>query len=268
MTTDEFVRSVYGAGTTYAMFAAREIVQAYAKYHEETMAEKYYEEVSLEEAKARLDKNEIKYKVIKSRVYPIEGEYDPEEISLINIEEEFLEFATKNYPNANYSADIKTLGHYISYDTVGRTFGYDVADWMYSEDRVAGEVGIVQGELYECLVYIETPAFFDTSCDVITYEFTYPEGQTEEEFNVMAAEVDKLYASLTEKEMTEEEIRKAILETGYGFERTYRTGDLFFIVNNWVLDENRKSGDISMFNDGQTVYIIYYCQTSIFLSKI
>ncbi len=258
-TPDKLVQNVYGAGTTYAMFAAREIIQAYAKYHENATAEEYYNNVTFEEAKAKLDENDDRYKVIKSRVYPIEGEYDPEEISLVNTEEEFLAFAQKNYPGGNFNADIRTLGHYITYDTVSRTYGEAVAEWMFSDDRVAGEVSIVQGELYECLVYIEKPAFLDTSCEVVTYEFTYPEGLTVEDFNALAGDVQALYDSWTEKPMSEEEFRKACLETGYGFERTYRTGDLFFMVNNWILDENRKSGDISMFNDGETVYITYYC---------
>lgn len=258
-TADEYIQNVYGAGTTYAMFAAKEIMQAYAKHHEESKAEEYYNDVTLEEAKPRLKGNEKKYKVIKSRVYAIEGEYDPEELSLVSTEEEFLAFAKKNHPDQNFSADIKTLGYYVSYDTVGRAYGYDVADWMFSEERVAGEIGVVEGDIYECLIYIEKPAFFDTSCDVMTYEFTYPEDQPEEAFNAMAAEVQALYDSWTEKPMTEEEFRTACLETGYGFDRTYRTGNLFFMVNNWILDENRKSGDITMLNDGKTVYIIYYC---------
>lgn len=262
VTPDEYIQNVYGTGTTYAMFAAREIMQTYARIHEEDIAEKYREEVTLEEAEAKFKGNERKYKVILSRVYAIEGEYEAEEISLINTEEEFLEFVKKNHPDENYSADIKTLAYYVGYESIGKTYGYKVADWMFSEERVAGEVAVVRGDIYECLVYIEKPAFLDTSCDVMTYEFTYPEDQPEEAFNVMAEEVQALYDSWTEKPMTEEEFRKACLETGYGFERTYRSGDLFFMVNNWILDDSRKSGDISMYNDGQTVYITYYCHNN------
>lgn len=262
ITPDEYIQNVYGAGTTYAMFAAREIMQTYARIHEEDIAEKYRQEVTLEEAEERLRGNERKYKVMLSRVYAIEGEYDAEEISLVNTEEEFLEFVKNNHPDENYSADIRTLAYYVGYESIGKTYGYKVADWMFSEERVAGEVAVVEGDIYECLVYIEKPAFFDTSCDVMTYEFTYPEDQPEEAFNIMAEEIQALYDSWTEKPMTEEEFRKACLETGYGFERTYRSGDLFFMVNNWILDDSRKSGDISMYNDGQTVYITYYCHNN------
>lgn len=261
-TADDLVRDTYGAGTTYAMFAAREIMQKYAQKHEEVKNERYYNECTDEDARARLEENEIKYKVVKARIYPIEAEYDPEEISLISTEEEFLAFAQKNYPGPNFSAKTKTNCHFVSYDSIGRTFGYGVSDWMFSESRVPGEVGLVQGELYECLVYIETPAFLNTSCDVITYEFTYPEDVTEEEFNQYADEIQTLYDGWKENDMTEDEIRQEILETGYGFERTYRTGDLFFAVNSWILDENRKNGDMGMFNDGETVYIIYYCHNN------
>ena len=259
---DEYIQNVYGAGTTYAMFAAREIIQTYAKCHEAEIAEKYRQEVTLEEAEKRLKGNEDKYKVILSRVYPIESEYEPAEISAVKTEEDFLEFATKNHPTDNVPADIKTLGYYATHDSIKRTYGEAVADWMFSDERVAGEIGVVDGDIYECLIYIEKPAFFDTSCDVITYEYTYPEELTEEQFNVVASDIQKLYDEWTAKPMSEEEFREACLATGNGTERTYRSGELFFMVNNWILDDSRKSGDISMFNDGQTVYITYYCHNN------
>ena len=262
ITADEAMKNVYGDGVTYAMFAAREIMMNYIKKHEEVKADEYFKACTENEIKERLDSNETKYKVVKARVYPIEGEYDAEEISLVSNEEKFLEFAQNNYPNGNYSAKHKTNCHFVTYDTIGRTFGYDVADWAFSESRVPGEVGLVQGQLYECLVYIETPAFFDTSCDVLTYEYKYPEGMTEEEFNVIANDIQTLYDGWVEKGMSEEEARQTFRDTGYGFERTYRTGDLFFVVNSWILDEKRKSGDMGMFNDGETVYIVYYCSNN------
>lgn len=261
-TADQMITETYGAGTTYAMFAAREIMQTYAKKYEEVKTEELHKSYPEETVIERLNENETKYKVIKARIYPIEGEYEPEEISKVATEEQFLEFAQNNYPNGGFSAKHKTNAHFVSYDTVGRTFGYEVADWAFSDARVPGEIGLVQGQIYECLVYIETPAFFDTSCEVITYEYTYAEGTTEEEFNQIADEIQTMYDGWVESNMTEEEFRTACLETGYGFERTYRTGDLFFYVNSWILDENRKSGDMGMFNDGTTVYIVYYCRNN------
>lgn len=262
LSPDEYVQNIYGAGTSYAMFAAREIMQSYARYHETVTVENYFESLTDEDARAKLEENVTKYKVIKARIYPIENEYDSKEISLIKTEEQFLEFAQKNYSDANYFAEYKTNCHYVSYDAVGKTYGYDVADWAFSEFRVPGEMGVVQGELYECLIYIEKPAFLDTSCDIITYEFTYPDGLTEDDFNVMAGEIQERYDSWVERKLTEDEFREECLSTGFGFEKTYRTGDMFFVVNSWILDDERKSGDLQMFNDGTTVYIIYYCHNN------
>ncbi len=261
-TADEMVQDTYGAGTTYAMFAAREIMQVYATKYEEIKSDEYYNSYTEEEVLAKLNGNETLYKVVKARIFPIEAEYDPEEVSLITNEEQFLEFAQNNYPGGNFSAKYKTNAHYVSYETIGKTFGYDVADWAFSDSRVPGEIGLVQGQIYECLVYIEIPAFLDTSCEVVTYEYTYPEGSTEEEFTQIADEIQTMYDGWVEQNMTEEEFREACLATGYGFERTYRTGDLFFVVNSWILDENRKSGDMGIFNDGSTVYIVYYCHNN------
>ena len=261
-TADDMIHDTYGAGTSYAMFAAREIMQKYAQKNEEIKGDEYFNSYSEDEVSAKLEGNETNYKVVKARVYPIEGEYDPEEISRISTEEEFLEFARNNYPGENFPAEHKTNCHFISHDSIGRTFGYEVADWAFSEFRVPGEIGLVQGQIYECLVYIETPAFLDTSCDILTYEYTYIEGMTQEEYDQIADDIQTKYDSWKAGDMTEEEMRQAMLATGYGFERTYRTGDLFFYANSWILDENRKSGDMGMFNDGQTVYIVYYCHNN------
>lgn len=261
-TADEMIQDTYGAGTTYAMFAAREIMQVYSAKYEEVKIDEYHNAYTEEEVLEKLKENETKYKVVKARIYPIEAEYDPEEVSLITNEEQFLNFAQNNYPGGNFSAKYKTNAHYVSYDTIGKTFGYEVADWAFSDSRVPGEIGLVQGQIYECLVYIETPAFLDTSCEVITYEFTYDESLGEEVFTQQANEIQTMYDSWVEQKMTEDEFRDACLATGYGFERTYRTGDLFFVVNSWILDENRKSGDMGMFNDGSTVYIVYYCHNN------
>lgn len=261
-TADEIVQNTYGAGTTYEMFAAREIMQAYATKYEEIKTDELYKSYSEEEVLAKLNGDKTKYQVVKARVFPIEAEYDPEEVSRITNEEQYLEFAQKNHPNANFSAKNKTNAHFVSYETIANTFGYDVADWAFSSSRVPGEIGLVQGQIYECLVYIETPAFLDTSCEVITYEYTFDKGLDTEILQNQADEIQTMYDGWVEQNMTEEEFREACISTGYGFERTYRTGDLFFVVNSWILDENRKSGDMGMFNDGSTVYIVYYCHNN------
>ncbi|MBQ4603752.1 MAG: hypothetical protein IJB16_04035, partial [Clostridia bacterium] len=98
-TADQMITETYGAGTTYAMFAAREIMQTYAKKYEEVKTEELHKSYPEETVIERLNENETKYKVIKARIYPIEGEYEPEEISKVATEEQFLEFAQNNYPN-------------------------------------------------------------------------------------------------------------------------------------------------------------------------
>lgn len=261
-TADEMVAETYGKGTTYAMFAAREIMQKYAQKHEEITNEIYFNACAEEDVKARLNENETKYKVVKARVYPVEGEYDPVELSKVKNEQEFLDFAQNNYPGENFTAQHKTNCHFNSYSALEKTFGTEVAEWAFSEDRVPGEIGLVQGMLYEYLVYIETPAFFDTSCTILSYEYVYPEGLTDEEYAEIADDLQLKFETWGSGEMTEEEVRQAMTDTGLGYERTYRTGDIFFYANSWILDENRKSGETKLFNDGETVYIIYYCHNN------
>ncbi len=262
VTPDEFVESVYGKGNTYATFAAYEIIKAYAVKYEAMVIDEYYNSYTEEEIDKKRLEDENAYKMIKARVYPIEGEYDPVELSNVSTEAEFLEFARKNYPGDNYNAEVRTQQFYTSRESMGAVYDKVSADWAFSEDRVPGEIGVVRGQIYEYLIYINELPQYCTSRDVITYEFPLDEDESKENIETYYNEVKAMFDDWSAQNMTADEFRAAVNETGYGAEGTIRTGDYYYEINNWVFDKNRKSGDMEFFADESGLYIVYYLKNN------
>lgn len=262
VTPDEFVESVYGKGNTYATFAAYEIVKAYAVKYEAMVIDEYYNSYTEEEINQKRLEDENAYKMIKARVYPIEGEYDPVELSNVSTEAEFLEFAQKNYPGDNYNAEVRTQQFFTSRESMGAVYDKVSADWAFSEDRVPGEIGVVRGQIYEYLIYIDELPQYCTSRDVITYEFPLNEDESKENIETYYNEVKAMFDDWSAQNMTADEFRAAVNETGYGAEGTIRTGDYYYEINNWVFDKNRKSGDMEFFADESGLYIVYYLKNN------
>lgn len=262
VTPDEFVESVYGKGNTYATFAAYEIVKAYAVKYEAMVIDEYYNSYTEEEINQKRLEDENAYKMIKARVYPIEGEYDPVELSNVSTEAEFLEFAQKNYPGDNYNAEVRTQQFFTSRESMGAVYDKVSADWAFSEDRVPGEIGVVRGQIYEYLIYINELPQYCTSRDVITYEFPLDEDESKENIETYYNEVKAMFDDWSAQNMTADEFRAAVNETGYGAEGTIRTGDYYYEINNWVFDKNRKSGDMEFFADESGLYIVYYLKNN------
>lgn len=259
MTEDDFVASVYGKGNTYATFAAYEIIKTYAAKYEQTVVDEYYAGYTEEEIDRKRLEDESNYKIVKARVYPIEGEYDPAELSRVNTEAEFLEFAQNNYPGENYNAEVQTQKFYSSRESIASTYGEETAEWVFSEERVPGEIGVVRGMLYEYLVYIEQLPVYGTSRNVITYEFPFEGSESDEDIETYYNEVKGMFDEWSAQNMTEDEFRTAVFDTGYGVESAIRTGDYYYQINNWVFDGSRKSGDMEFFADESGLYIVYYC---------
>lgn len=261
-TVDEYVENVYGDGVTYALFSAREIIHAYASKYEQAKIAEYqasYTEEKLDEIRAA---DESSYQIVKARVYPIEGEYEPSEVSKINTEAEFLDFAVNNYPNGNYNAEVRSQCFYYTKKVISSTYGTEVGEWLFSKDRVAGEIDVVTGQLYDYLVYIEKLPFYGTSCDVIAYEYPLSGSETNEEIKEIYEEVKALYDDWSAQNMTPDEFRKAVNQTAYGSEGFVRTMDYYFQINNWLFDEVRNSGDMEFFADTSGLYIIYYVENN------
>ncbi len=259
-TPDDLVARIYGEDTTYAIFARREIMQKYALRYEEMRAAEHFEAVTEDEIRAEFEKDTDYYKSIDVRVYPVQGEYDPAEISSVANEQEFLDFAKKNYPSGNYNAEVITKIYNTTKSQLGATFGEEVAEWAFASDRVEGEIALITGQLYQYLVYIKSLPVYDFSHDIILYNYKFENGETAEQKDKIYEDKEKLYKELEGRQITAEEFLLKIDSIDYACEEmTARASDLYYQVSDWMLEEGRKQGDTAIFSDSaEGIFIVYY----------
>lgn len=257
---DELVSSKYTKGLTYAMFAAREIMAAYASKYESTKQIEFYKSYSEETIQKRLEESNDSYKIIKARVYPIEGEFDAVEASAVKTEQEFLDYANGNSPYNGYVAETRTQCFYVKKISIANTFGDEVAEWLFSPDRVPGETQVVQGQIFNYLCHIIELPYYSTSCHVMSYEVDHNPALDEEGRQAEIEKVEKMLEDWKNGEATAESFSELAQTSSYTPERDVRSGEYSYEINNWLFDKVRKNGDTAVFSDDYGIYMFYYVQ--------
>ena len=257
---DGLIEKTYGEGSTYAMFAKREIMSTYAAKFEKMIAEKYYGEVTDKELNERLSADPDAYKCINVRIYPIQGDYEESQIQAIRTEKDFLDFAKNNYPEENYNAEVITKVFDATKDRLKATFGPEVMEWAFSKERKVGDFAKVTGQLYEYMVYICELPEYEYSHDLLYCGYWFNSNHTNEDKLAVYEEYKKIYEKMQNKQLTPEEFEACFAETEYYCEqRTSRAGDFYFDISDWMTDHGRNPGDIEFFNNiSEGVFIVYY----------
>lgn len=263
-TPDELVASIYGEGVTYAMFARREIMSTYARLFEDYMAQSYYNGYTDEQVKAELNKEADSYKAMDLRVYPIQGEYTENQISAIKTEQDFLDFAVGNYPQEGYNAEVVTKIFNVPKYQIESSFGPEVAEWAFAAERKVGDYDVITGQLYQYLVYVVELPVYDYSHDVLFFSYLFVNNETAEQKKNLIDSIEKVYEQFEGKQITAEEFEVYFSEAGYDCqELTARSSDFYFEVVNWMLDSERKPGDMEMFSHSdEGVYVVYYLKAN------
>lgn len=257
-TLDVMFAEVYCEGFTEAMFKAREIRLAYKQMYREYAEKKLSESYSDSMLEEKLSESMDTYTVVCGRIYPIEGEYNAVEVSKINTEQEFIDYANKNYPNEGYVAETVTLCNYLTKDTISSTYGPEVGDWMFSEERVPGEIAVVEGQLFKYLVYIEELPYLSVSRKIMYCGYDYFEGITEQEIESYRNEMQTEYDNWVAGGAKKEEFAELCLTFFDEAEVDTRVGDFFYVFDEWIFDEARKPGDHTLIETDAGCCIFYY----------
>ncbi|MBQ2842572.1 MAG: hypothetical protein IJE72_06005 [Clostridia bacterium] len=262
-TYEELFANVYSAGYTEAMFKSREIMLVYKQKYQEAAKQKFYDSYADAELEKKLNANKDNYTVIVGRVYPIEGEYDAVEVSKVSNEKEFLEYANNNHPRETYVAETRTLCNYISKEIISSTYGPEVGEWMFSAERVPGEIAVIEGQLFKYLVYIEEPAYFSVSKKIMFCGYDYYEGITDQEKNNYRSEIQTLYDEWQAGGEKKESFAEICLTFNESAEYDVRVGDFFYTFEEWIFDEARKPGDHTFIESDVGCCIFYFVEDSV-----
>ena len=255
---EELLEELYGEGYTEAMFKAREIMLAYKEKYETVMKQELSDSYSEQELQTELDEDINAYTVVVGRIYPIEGEYDAAEVAKVSTEAEFIEYANSNFPREGYEAETRTLCNYINKETISTTFGNEVADWMFSEERVPGEIDVIQGQLYRYLVYVEKLPYLNVSRKVMYCGYDYEEGVTDEEKAKRLESLQTQFDSWKNGAADEQSFEEMCINISGTEAFDARIGDFYYVFENWIFDDARKPGESTVIDSEAGCAAIYY----------
>lgn len=254
----ELLEEIYGEGYTESMFKAREIMLTYREKYEAVSKQEISERYSEEMLQAELDKDVNAYTVVVGRVYFIEGKFDAVEASKVSTEEEFIAYANANHPNENYSAEIATQCNYLNRKDISETFGNEVAEWMFNEERVAGEIAVVQSQLFKYLVYIEKLPYLNVSRKIMYFGYDYEEGTGEDVKANYLASLKAKYDGWKDGGAGEEAFRQLCIDNSGMEEYDARISDFYYVYENWIFDAARKPGDCEVIESDVGCAAFYY----------
>lgn len=257
-TPEKVLANTYCEGLSPAVYKAREIMVMYAQAFENNRYNELYNGYSQAEMDKKFEESDGIYSVAKMRVYPIEGDYNEAEALSVSNEKEFIAYAQKNYPYDGYDAEFATQCGYITKEKVSSVYGDEVGTWAFEKGRQKGDIALVEGMLFRYLVYIDTPAFLSTSCDIMTVTAAYEDYMTQEERDELYKQTEAEYLKWKNGEATQESFYAYSNNSGGVGEETVRLGDYYFEFENWIHDPARKSGDSTIINSSVGVCVIYY----------
>ena len=260
LTLDEDLAATYCEGVTAAMYKAREIIVAFAVKYDEVKSTELKQSFDMAKVETERDRGNGKYSVAKLRVYPIEGEYVESEAMAVKTEQQLIDYAAKNFPRENYNAEFATDCGYISKDRVSSVYGDEVAAWAFAGERKAGDISVVQGLLFRYLVYVEVPAFYSTSCDIMFIGTQYDDTMSLENRAELFAKEEERYLKWKNEDGTKEGFYNYTASLNGMGEETIRIGTYHFEIDNWIFDPARKSGDSTVLDTVEGCCAIYYIE--------
>lgn len=259
ITNDESMAQIYGEGVTAAMFKAREIMSEYAERYQSDKLAELQSGYTEADAEAKLNEDKHAYTLVVGRVYPIEGEYVESEIAKIKTEEDFLSFAQNNYPYEDYDAQVRTQCFFNNRETISSVYGEEVGEWMFSDERKAGDIAVVKGMLFNYLVYVEEPPYLSTSRNVIMSINEYDHStMTVDYMNELYDESKALYDDWKANDGSKDGFITMSVNTLDEGEITVRAGEYYYMINDWIFDSSRKEGDSTFFNSEVGCCALYY----------
>lgn len=257
LSLDEYLETKVAENMTYEMYAAHCVMRYYAAEYQESEIERLSNAVSDAELNSYYKENKPYLQVANARIYPIEKEYEEADLQTVVNEETYLAFAQKYSLYSVYNAETATEYLWIDYNAIGGTFGEEVAKWIFEGNVKKGDIGLIKGSVYECLVYI-----IDAPFEIATHQALVCEYYNGYETNEMLINENKASADAAQAAYAEYGSNKAAAlrmeEELIGFNQAVSVRDYGIEVDEWVFDPARKEGDSVRIDNADASYFIVY----------
>lgn len=265
ITPDEYCEGYFGEGATYAMYASMVIMQEYANTYDAKQLDLIAQQVTDEELSAEYDKNPQSYLLASVTLFPVEGEYEQSDLDAINTKQELIDYAAANPPSQNYDAQAETNYAWVTYQSFADAFGEAVAQWIFSSERKIGDIAVVQGTIFPCVIHIDALPFNSYSSEVIVFSSLFDEDITQEVVESVQGEVEGFKTDWENGEFgtaDEAGLEYAMNEIGIGERLTCRIGDFDYTADKWIHDPARKYGDYTVLTTPDGVYFIFFVKSN------
>ncbi len=257
LSLDAFLETKVAENMTYEMYAAHCIMSYYAAEYQESEIERLSNSVSDAELKNYYAKNKTSLQVANVRVYPIEKEYTEADLNAVVNEETYLAFAQKTTPYSVYDAETATEYLWIDYNAIGGTFGEEIAKWIFEGNVKNGDIGLIKGSFYECLIYIIDAPFEIATHQALVCEFPNGYGANETMINENKASADAAQETYAEYGSNKAAAIR-MEEELFGFNQAVSVRDYAIEIDEWVFDPARKEGDSVRIDNKDGSYFIVY----------
>ncbi len=265
ITPNEYIADVCGEGATYEMYAAMIIMKEYANTFDADELDRIAEKVTEEDLKKEKAKNPSAHLLASATLYPIEGDYDESEAKAIKTKQGIIDYAAKRATSENYNAASETNYAWVSYQGFADTFGESIAEWIFDSKRKVGDVAVVQGTVFPCLICIDELPFESNSIDAYVFSSPFDEDITEDVIKSVQKEIEGFKTDWENGKFgsaDEAGLEYAINNVGIGEKQTLRIGDLAFNADEWLHDPARKYGDTTVITTTDGVYFFFFVKSN------
>lgn len=265
ITPNEYIENICGEGATYEMYAAMIIVQEYAKAFDADELDRVAEKVSEADLKKEKEKNPKSYLLASVTLYPVEGDYEASELNAIKTKQGIINYAQKRATSENYNAEAETNYAWVSYQGLADTFGEEIAEWTFSSERKIGDVAVVQGTVFPCIICMEELPFESNSVEAIVFSALFDDDVSEEEVKSLQEEVEgfeKDWKNGNFGTADEAGLEYAVNNIGIGERLTLRIGDYAFSADEWLHNPAREYGDTTIITTQDGVYFFFFVKSN------
>lgn len=277
ITENEFMETAYLAPIPYELYQRSYILMKYAEEYEEALKKQFSSSYSQEDVEAFYAEASFLYDYVDVYImfFNLGAELDPSSYSHIRTKDEFIDFHRQYYKDNNYGADnIEESATWTksSYKDLGAAIGKDVADWCFDASRKEGDLEVVRGVLYDCLIFVEKTAYKEESVDFLDcyLYYLYAGGSTEEacikltdekmaEIQKKFEKTDKTPADFKEIAMLYSHSPSVDNEGLNSAVRLSNDDELYEKeALRWCFDEGRKAGDYACIKTDYGYQLIYF----------
>ena len=276
VTPDKELAGSYFDGVTVSLYVRNLILRAYADEYETAVTDSFAAAHSDSEIKDIYEQNPSKYNYVDVRVFTIFSE-DDEAVERAKKEvtdlDSFYKFGLDYFGkyDSGYAdkQEKETRCHFATFDDLDRLYGSSIAEWCFAEGRQAGDVSVVEGIIYNCLIFVEKTQY--TTCSVNFYESLTAfnenglQAQNESEINGSKNAAQSHYDLLKRNNGSLETMKEIAdsynestrsIDTRGKCERSH-VSDMGYNVARWMLSSERKKGDFEVI-ESDIGYGVYY----------